>query len=338
MRRWTFSLTAALLAAAIALPATANVEDGVEAWRAGDYREAVMLWLPAAARGNPHALYNLGLAYRQGKGVPADLSRAEDFFRRAAEKGHAPARTYYGILLAKRGEEAKALDMWQQSAAAGDRHARYMLGIRYFTGQGVPKDLPRAYAYMLLASNEGLTQAGRVLRRMNSELSEADRTAGRQLAVIEAGHELSTDGVAADARSPAVRAAEQLRREGNNAARADNAAATVVAAAGTNQTSRPARAAVQRTTGRAAASPPADSANFRIQLGAYARRDQAEQAWTAMTARHPALLQGIEPVYTPFEGGIRLRIGAYRERGPATEFCGRMKAAGQPCFVTATGS
>ncbi|MEO0500639.1 MAG: hypothetical protein AAF205_08810, partial [Pseudomonadota bacterium] len=177
-----FVIAACAVTLASATPATANVADGVEKWRSGQYKEAVMLWLPPAARGDAHALFNLGLAARQGRGLPKDLARAEDFFRRAAAKGHNPARTYLGIFLARRGEDAKAIDLWRESAAAGDAHARYMLGIRLFNGDTIARDWPRAYAYMLLARNTGLRQATKALTRMDANMPPADRERGRAIA------------------------------------------------------------------------------------------------------------------------------------------------------------
>lgn len=308
MKTLLLILTAALLAAA---PAGASVAEGVAEWRAGNYREAVLLWLPAAARGNPHALFNLGLAHRQGRGVPEDRDRAEDFFRRAAEKGHAPARTYLGILLARRGEEAEAIKMWRESAAAGDAHARYMLGIRHFNGRDVPKDLPRAYAYMTLADEQGLSQAERALARMETTLSEADKVRGRSLAAELRGRPAA--GLASAVPAP--------QRAPVRAAAANESTARAVA-------NRPQQV-------RGVSIPAGQQQAFRVQLGAFGNRSQAEAGWANMQQRLPSILASAEPVFRDFAGGVRLRVGTFDERSEAVSYCDDIKAAGQPCFVAA---
>jgi len=48
-------------------------EDGIAAYDRGEYAAALSLWLPLAEHGNVSAQYNLGMLYRDGKGVPKDI-------------------------------------------------------------------------------------------------------------------------------------------------------------------------------------------------------------------------------------------------------------------------
>ena len=66
-----------LLAALAAVPAAADVKDGVDAWSRGDYAAAVREWDGPATAGDPDAMFNLAQAYRLGRGVAADQKRAE---------------------------------------------------------------------------------------------------------------------------------------------------------------------------------------------------------------------------------------------------------------------
>ena len=76
---------AAAAAAAVAAPATAqSVEAGVTAWQAGDYEAAVRAWRPLADRGDVDAQFNLGHAYRLGRGVPRNMTLAEQWYERSA--------------------------------------------------------------------------------------------------------------------------------------------------------------------------------------------------------------------------------------------------------------
>ena len=57
--------------------AGADTKAGVEAWTRGDYPAAVREWEAQSAKGDADAIFNLGQAYKLGKGVPQDLARAE---------------------------------------------------------------------------------------------------------------------------------------------------------------------------------------------------------------------------------------------------------------------
>ena len=79
--------------------AQASVDAGVGKWRAGDWEGAVAEWVTPAARGDADALFNMGQAYRLGRGVPLNRITAIDYYRRAADKGHAAAAANLGITL-----------------------------------------------------------------------------------------------------------------------------------------------------------------------------------------------------------------------------------------------
>ena len=55
-----------------ALAAAPTVKAGVEAWQKGDHAAAVGDLAPLAEKGDADAAFNLGQAYRLGRGVPAD--------------------------------------------------------------------------------------------------------------------------------------------------------------------------------------------------------------------------------------------------------------------------
>jgi TPR repeat protein len=100
---------AMLLAAVAGAPALADVKSGVEAWSRGDYTAAVREWEGLAAAGDPDAMFNLGQAYRLGRGVATDLARAEALYAAAAAKGHLQAADTYGLMLFQDGRREAAL-------------------------------------------------------------------------------------------------------------------------------------------------------------------------------------------------------------------------------------
>jgi hypothetical protein len=68
-----------------------------------------------------------------------------------------------------------------------------------------------------------------------------------------------------------------------------------------------------------------------VQLGAFANQAQAERAWSALSARFPAVA-ALNKMIVPFSGGIRLRAGA-GSSAEAKQVCQTLKAAGENCFV-----
>lgn len=163
--------------------ANANVvKSGVEAWQRQDYAGAVRQWETAAARGDADAEFNLGQAYRLGKGVPQDMAKAEFYFGRAARKGHPQAGDNYGIVLFQSGRQTEALPWLNTAADRGEPRAMYILGIAAFNGDYVGKDWVRAYALMTRAAANGLPQATASLATMDTVIPLEQRQMGISLA------------------------------------------------------------------------------------------------------------------------------------------------------------
>jgi uncharacterized protein len=64
-----------------------TVDQGVEAFRRGDYAGALSAWLPAAEAGDPDAQLKLAMAYQEGIGVEKDTALAVSWIRKSAEQG-----------------------------------------------------------------------------------------------------------------------------------------------------------------------------------------------------------------------------------------------------------
>jgi len=181
---------AAAIALAIPLPVAAasaaasgqNVRDGVEAWSRGDYAAAVAQWRGPADAGDPDALFNLGQAYRLGRGVPRDMARAEELYARAAQAGHVQAADVYGLMLFQDGRREAALPYVEAAARRGDPRAQYLLGIAHFNGDLVARDWVRAYALMSLSNGAGLPQANAAIAQMDQHIPLDQRQSAAGLA------------------------------------------------------------------------------------------------------------------------------------------------------------
>ena len=176
MRMVTGSLAVAALVAAA--PAAADVKAGVDAWGRGDRPRAVAEWRPLAVQGDADAQFNLGQAYKLGRGVPTDPAQALAWFKRAADQGHLQAEDNYGIGLFQANREAEALPYLERSAARGEPRAQLVLGTMLFNGDGVRADYPRAYALMTRASQAGLPSASQSLAQMDGFITLRRSRAG----------------------------------------------------------------------------------------------------------------------------------------------------------------
>ena len=189
--RTALSLALPLLAASmLAAPAHADVKDGVDAWQAGNYQGAVAEWRPLAIAGDADAQFNLGQAYKLGRGVPADLVQAEAWYRRAAKQGHLQAEDNLGLVLFTANRRQEAMPFILASAARGEPRAQYVLGTAHFNGDLAPKDWPRAYALTKRASDAGLGIASARLAQLDNLIPLDQRQRGlAMLPEIERGEQ-----------------------------------------------------------------------------------------------------------------------------------------------------
>jgi len=158
-----------LAAGLLAVPgiALADVNSGVAAWQEGDYAAAVAEWREPAAQGDPDAQFNMGQAYRLGRGVEQNTRQAEVYYAQAAAQGHLKAADNLGLLLFQNGRQQDAMPYVLDAASRGDPRAQYLLGIAHFNGDLVERDWVRAYALLTLANSAGLPQAASAVRQMD---------------------------------------------------------------------------------------------------------------------------------------------------------------------------
>jgi cell division septation protein DedD len=162
--------------------ALADVRAGVTAWEAGDYNRAVTEWRPLAVQGDADAQFNIGQAYKLGRGVPQDFNEAVAWFRRAADQGHLQSEDNLGLVLYEMGQKADALPWLQRSASRGEPRAQYVLGAELFNGERLSRDWVRAYAFMKRASDAGLQRASAALVQMDQHIPLEQRQQGLSLA------------------------------------------------------------------------------------------------------------------------------------------------------------
>lgn len=297
-------IIAVALAAIASAPARADVKAGVEAWQRSDFAGAVKEWRPLADKGDADAQFNMGQAYKLGRGVPKDLRIAQSWYEKAAAQGHAQAQSNLGLILFQTGDRGKAMPWLKLASDKGDARAQYVYGTALFNGDLVAKDWPRAYALMSRAAASGLPPAGDSLKQMDQYMPAAERQKGIALSrQMQAGAAPARTSVpAAPVKTAAVR------------------------------TAAPAKAPAP--TAKPATTPPAPSGKWRVQLGAFGSTQIAQNQWSALS-RKIAPLSGLKPSYEKAGALTRLRAGPLADRAAADRLCASAKAAGQACFTVA---
>src|SRR5438477_5878719 len=180
-------LFAFALLCAVAAPATAqNVKAGIEAWQRADYSAAVAIWRPLAEKGDADAAFNLGQAYRLGRGVPTNIAAATTWFQRAAAKGHVDAETTLGLLLFENGDQAGGLKWLKAAAEKGEPRALLVYGTALVNGDGVKREPVLGYAYVSRAAAQGLAPAKETLAQLDQLLPLEARKKGVAIASAKA--------------------------------------------------------------------------------------------------------------------------------------------------------
>jgi cell division septation protein DedD len=301
-----FLFVASAAALLLAAPASADVKSGVDRWMRGDYAGAIAEWRPLADRGDADAQFNLGQAYKLGRGVTANPGVAQSWYEKAARQGHEQAQVNVGLLLYNGGRRKEALPWIRKAADLGDPRAQYILGTELFNGDLVGKDWPRAYALMLKAADGGGGPAADNLKAMEGFIPLEQRRQGAALAQNMGRGGPARGGIASVARpvAPPVKAAARPA------------------------TARPAPAPVRP------AAPAAVGGRWKIQLGAFGNAAGAQRAWAGLRSKVGAL-GPLQAQYVAAGAVTRLRAGPLPDRAAADRVCAAARAAGAACFPVA---
>ena len=185
--------------------------DGLAARERGAEQAAFAGLLEAAERGHGAAAYEVGLAYKDGRGTAPDLEAGANWINTAAERGDARAQyligvTYYNgtgveqnyevavahladaavqdhpaaqYLLAQafaNGRGAPKNPTWAarwygKAAAHGLPEAQYAYGVVHAAGLGLPQNPVRGFAWLLIAERGGHKEAKRVAVALKKKMT-----------------------------------------------------------------------------------------------------------------------------------------------------------------------
>lgn len=343
----SYSVKFAFLAFGLAVavsPVFADVKSGVDAWTRGEYEAAVNQWRDLAIKGDPDAQFNMGQAYKMGRGVKTDLNVALDWYKRAAAQSHLQAADSYGHLLHYQGKIPESIPYLQASSDRGDPRAQYLLGTELFNGVHIEKDWVRAYALMTRASSAGMTPASRSLAQMDQYIpieqrqkatvlaGEIEKNSGRIRAAQVAGFPINTTASPKTAKpvtvppSKVAAAIPPVRPADPPAPSPQPVKAPIVKPVPLKVAEvKPAPVKV------AEVKPVAVDGEWRIQLGAFGNETNAKKLWSTLEGKIGDLA-GLQPYLNAAGKLTRLQAGPFTTRAAADIMCGKVKVTGQACI------
>jgi hypothetical protein len=292
-------VAAALVGAASSSLSAQTVKSGIEAWQHSDYGAAVAIWRPLAERGDADASFNLGQAYRLGRGVPINLAAAKIWFERAANKGHIDAQATLGLMLFENGDRPGGIKWLKIAADRGESRALLVYGTALFNGDAVKQDRVLGYALVSRAAAQGLAPAQETLAQLDTLMPLAQRKKGLSMAIAKA----KSAPAPSSKPVPKVAPVQAAQSKPNKVTSPPAPVPLAMAATG----------------------------GWRIQLGAFSQRGSAEALFKKLSAS----LGGHQAFYVPAGTVTRLQIGPYSDRAAAAAACSSLSARGQACFPVA---
>jgi hypothetical protein len=137
-----------------------SVDEGYQALRNGDYKTALNIFEPLAAKNDAAAQTGLAVMYYEGLGVSRDEKKAVALAQRTAKRDHAVAQyiLYDAYQYGKGGltrDEDKAFDWLQTSAENGYPQAQITIARMFFE----KKDYYRSFNWSQIAAKRNVANA-----------------------------------------------------------------------------------------------------------------------------------------------------------------------------------
>ena len=287
-----------------------------------------------AQAGDAEAQFQMGEAYRAGKGVTADPEDAIMWYRRATASGHIRASEELGFALFAHGDRREAMPYIEKAAARGEARAFYLLGTAHFNGDYATRDWPLAYAQTERAAAAGLAAAQKNMELMDHYLLPSDKAKADQiLATLPVVRAAPPEGVAPSAKPSApVQTASATAKpvKAPKPAKAVPAAMKPAPVESADAGDKPSAPVADKP-----AKPSAKTGgDWKVQLGAFGSEDRARDRWKSLKAKVGDLGSYQQRVVSA--GSIqRLQATGLAGKADAQALCKKVVAAGGDCLVIA---
>lgn len=321
------------------VPDPRDLDRGRDLYFEGNYQGAYDAWKPLADAGNARALYNLSTLYRRGYGTDKDVAKATELLLSSAEKGFPDAQYLYATTIFDdanddEAQKQEAVRWWLTAARQGNGLSQYRLGLLYWNGVAVARDLVRGHAWMGLASQAGIAEAQDALKSMDRYLDDGQREDARLLAarLLDEGKQPRLQSLVEQPKSVSPKKQDMSSPESirQSKSEAKKPAKPVQTAAVADQSAPPSSRQKKADFDK----------SWRLQMVALKDAGEVEKEWKRLVSTAPDLLEGLDHRVIPAHLGdrgtfYRLYIGPFNSRDVANSRCQALKAAGMGCFIVA---
>ncbi|MXP47341.1 sporulation protein [Altererythrobacter luteolus] len=293
---------------------------GLLLFQSGRREEAMPYVTAASQRGNPWAQYLIGISHFNGDLLEKDWVKAYALMTLSNSANYEHAKAALAQM-----DDFIPLDQRQQAQLLAQKLKRD--ADAKFASQKAAEDLSIAAANPaagrpangnVAVSGQPLPSSANRIPRPVQAVTLPPSVAAAQAAVAEASRVTGTE-------SPANAGADFTPSTSRNPVRAARAPATQA-----QPPSAPASAAPRPKPAQQAA--PSADGPWRVQLGAFGVRGNADKLWSRLSAN--AALSGKRKLIVPAGNLVRLQAGGFATQSQAQAACNTLKRSGQNCLVT----
>lgn len=303
---------------------------GLMLFQSGRREEAMPYVMAASKRGAPWAQYLIGIGHFNGDLVEKDWVRAYALMTLSGSAGYqhaAPAlKQMDDFIPLEQRQQAQVLAgklKQQAQTTLATQLASEDLSVR--GGAATPSAVAPRQVAATTTARAPLPSARNRIPQPIERAVVPPSVAAAQAAVAEAERVTGTE-------SPADAGADYARSGAGTVSPAQRRPVRVAAA----QPARPAPSTA--TSAPAPRQPRAANTNvgtdgpWRVQLGAFSVRSNADRLWTRLASN--SALSGKKKFVVPAGNIVRLQVGGYASRSAAQSACNSLKRGGQNCLVT----
>ena len=186
MKKWLSVLVMLVLATSVyAQDMPLLVNQGLAAYKAGNYKLAINNFTKAAQAGDTQAQANLGVVYSNGEAVKPDFSKALYWLNKAVKKNVPSA--YYNLAqmylqgTGVRVNNEKAINLLVNASSYNYAPAQEKLASIYMLGKSTKQDLVQAYKWYSLAALQGDKTSSNMLVVLSKQMTKEQLSQANKL-------------------------------------------------------------------------------------------------------------------------------------------------------------
>ncbi|MEC9412521.1 MAG: SPOR domain-containing protein [Pseudomonadota bacterium] len=340
-----------------------DIQDGIAAYKQGDFQTAYQAWHQAAENNVAEAQWMLAILLLNGQGVKQDKVAAYSWLTLASEKQHKQAmidrmairdrlsaeelmsadtlsKAFRDKQMAKTAinhQKEKAFHWFEKAAKQGDPQAQYQLGEMLLNGEGVKQDKVAAYSWFSLASEQNQPQAIVKQAQLKTELSRSQIEKANALMLTNRDNHSITDKPPG---LPDLVNEVNVKNKENQLLAEQSSVDTSLLEAREKPPSEKLEEPAKPTQVKPETKPKSVMTTvYRVQVGAFRSRQQVDIALNQLTKKSAAIVQKYETTITePVENAekpdfYRLQLGNFAAKSEAASLCRHLTENKQACFV-----